>query len=65
MKDKENPMAYPNSPSPTTDRTGEHRVVPTMEARQGESTGHVRYVLHASLALAVIAGVVVYLSFFG
>jgi hypothetical protein len=42
----------------------EHRVVPTDDARQGESTGHVRYVLHASLALAVIAGVVLYLVYF-
>jgi hypothetical protein len=42
----------------------ERRVVPTENARQGESTGHVRYVLHASLALAVIAGVVLYLVYF-
>lgn len=42
----------------------ERRVVPTEDVRQGESTGHVRYVLHASLALAVIAGVVLYLVYF-
>lgn len=40
------------------------RVVPTEQARQGESTGHVRYVLHGSLALAVIAGVVLYAIYF-
>jgi len=38
-----------------------HRVVPTKEARQGETSGHVRWVLHISVALAVIAGIVVYL----
>ncbi len=36
------------------------RVVPAEQARQGEATGHVRYVLHISLALAVIAGVILY-----
>ena len=46
------------------ERPGERRVVPAGAARQGESTGHVRYVLRASLALAVIAGVVLYLVYF-
>ncbi|MBV9044975.1 MAG: hypothetical protein JO348_00075 [Alphaproteobacteria bacterium] len=58
-------MAYPNSPTTAHDNAGDHRVVPTMEARQGESTGHVRYVLGTSLALALVAGVVIYLGFFG
>jgi hypothetical protein len=40
------------------------RVIPTELARQGESTGHVRYVLQASLALAVIAGIVLYAIYF-
>jgi hypothetical protein len=35
-------------------------VVPVERARQGESTGHVRYVLHTSLALAVAAGVALF-----
>ena len=48
-------MAYPQTPSPS-----EHRVVPTDQARQGESTGHVRYVLAGSLALAVLAGLLLY-----
>jgi hypothetical protein len=51
-------------PYPTTDDTGTRRVVPTDRARQGESTGHVRYVLHVSLALAVLAGVVLYVIYF-
>ncbi len=46
-------MAYPQTPS-------EHRVVPTEHARQGEATGHVRYVLASSLVLAVLAGVFLY-----
>ena len=33
------------------------RVVPADRARQGEATGHVRYVLAGSLTLAVLAGV--------
>ncbi|HWD27533.1 MAG TPA: hypothetical protein VG387_10235 [Rhizomicrobium sp.] len=40
------------------------RVVPTEQARQGETSGHVRYVLHISLALAVIAGVVIWSVYF-
>jgi len=36
-----------------------------VEARQGVVTGRVRRVLHISLALAVIAGVIIYFSFFG
>ena len=43
-------MAYPVTETP-------RRVVPTDDARQGESTGHVRYVLASSLVLAVMAGV--------
>lgn len=39
-------------------------VVPKDEARQGEATGHVRYVLMTSLALAIIAGIVLYSAFF-
>jgi hypothetical protein len=41
-----------------------HRVVPTQEARQGETTGRVRTVLHISLAMAVVAGVALYLLYF-
>jgi hypothetical protein len=40
-----------------------HRVVPAQDARQGESTAHVRYVLQAGLALAVIAGVLLLVYF--
>jgi hypothetical protein len=36
----------------------------TQEARQGKELGVMRYVLHISLALSVIAGIVVYTIFF-
>jgi hypothetical protein len=39
-------------------------VLDAQEARQGKELGVMRYVLHISLALAVIAGVVVYAIFF-
>jgi hypothetical protein len=51
-------MAYPIQEAP-----GQKRVVPTDQARQGESTGHVRYVLGGSLALAVIAGIILYMIY--
>ena len=34
------------------------------EARAGQKLGVMRYVLHISLALAVIAGIVIYAVFF-
>ena len=34
------------------------------EARQGKELGVMRYVLHISLALAVVAGIVIYAIFF-
>jgi len=34
------------------------------EARQGKELGVMRYVLHISLVLAVIAGIVLYAMFF-
>ena len=42
-------MSMPSDSTP-------HLVVPKEDARQGESTGHVRYVLGGSLALAIVAG---------
>ena len=36
----------------------------TDEARQGAETGTVRWVLHISLGLAIIAGIIIYFSFF-
>jgi hypothetical protein len=54
---KETMMALPQSETPK-------RVVPTEQARQGEATGHVRYVLGSSLVLAVVAGVVLYAMYF-
>ncbi len=39
---------------------GEHKELTTNEARGGETTGSVRYVLGISLALAVIAGIILY-----
>jgi hypothetical protein len=41
-----------------------HTVLNAQEARQGKELGVMRYVLHISLALAVIAGVVLYTIFF-
>ena len=43
---------------PATDT--QKRVVPAQDVNQGESTGRVRTVLHISLALALIAGVVIW-----
>lgn len=39
-------------------------VLSAEQARQGKELGVMRYVLHISLALAVIAGVVIYTIFF-
>ena len=39
-------------------------VLNAQDARQGKELGVMRYVLHISLALAVIAGIVVYAIFF-
>ena len=41
-----------------------HKDLSTDEARQGVELGSVRWVLRISLALAVIAGLVIYFSFF-
>jgi hypothetical protein len=39
-------------------------VLNAQQARQGKELGVMRYVLHISLVLAVIAGVVIYAIFF-
>ena len=46
--------------------TSEHgrTVLSAQEARQGTELGVMRYVLHIALALAVIAGVVLYAIYF-
>ena len=36
----------------------------TTEARQGVETGTVRWVLRISLGLAILAGLIIYFSFF-
>jgi hypothetical protein len=41
-----------------------HTDLNTNEARQGAETGTVRWVLRISLGLAVLAGIVIYFSFF-
>jgi hypothetical protein len=41
------------------------KTISAQEARQGKELGVMRYVLHISLALSVIAGVVIYLVFAG
>lgn len=42
----------------------EPKTLSAQDARQGKELGVMRYVLHISLALAVIAGIVVYAIFF-
>ena len=44
--------------------TNDRKDLNTVEARQGVETGTVRWVLRISLGLAVIAGLVLYFSFF-
>jgi len=39
-------------------------ILSAQDARQGKELGVMRYVLHISLALSVIAGVVLYAIFF-
>ncbi len=46
-----------------TDHSTPKRVVPTEQARQGETSGHVRWVLRISLGLAVLAGIVLLVVF--
>jgi hypothetical protein len=46
-----------------TTRDG-HKELNAQEARQGAETGTVRWVLHISLGLAVLAGIIVYFTFF-
>lgn len=41
-----------------------HVVLEPQEARQAEKLGVMRYVLAISLTLAVLAGVIIYASFF-
>jgi hypothetical protein len=43
--------------------TDNHKDVSAQAARQGAETGTVRWVLRISLALAVLAGAVIYFSF--
>ena len=46
------------------DKVHDHVEVSTNEARQGEGSRRVNWVLTASLTLAVIAGIAVYFSYF-
>jgi len=41
-----------------------HTELNAQEARGGAETGTVRWVLHISLGLAVVAGIIVYFIFF-
>ncbi len=43
----------------------DHKELSANQARQGVETGTVRWVLHISLILAVLAGVILYWIFFG
>jgi len=42
----------------------EPKTVTAQDARQGKELGVMRYVLHISLALSVIAGIILYVIFF-
>jgi hypothetical protein len=42
----------------------EHTDLSATEARQGKELGSVRWVLRISLGLAVLAGLIIYFSFF-
>jgi len=42
----------------------EPKEISAQDARQGKELGVMRYVLHISLALAVLAGIIIYFSFF-
>ena len=44
--------------------TDGHKDISAQDARQGVETDTVRWVLRISLALAVLAGLVIYFSFF-
>jgi len=44
--------------------TENRKDISTQDARQGAETGTVRWVLRISLGLAVLAGLVLYFSFF-
>jgi hypothetical protein len=59
--------AYPKTAPAYHDPADENRpgaVLTTQESRQGETSGHMRYVLGWSLALAIIAGAMLYVNFF-
>ena len=43
---------------------GNHTELTANEAREGETTGHMRYVLGISLILMVIAGIVFFIIYF-
>jgi hypothetical protein len=49
----------------STGMTDDHKELSATQARQGVETGTVRWVLHISLGLAILAGVILYLIFFG
>ena len=44
--------------------TDDHKELSTEAARQGVETGTVRWVLRIGLGLAVLAGLILYFSFF-
>jgi hypothetical protein len=45
--------------------TDEPKTLSAQDARQGKELGVMRYVLHISLALCVLAGVILYVIYFG
>jgi hypothetical protein len=44
--------------------TDGHKELDAQDARQGAETGTVRWVLHISLGLAIVAGIIIYFTFF-
>jgi len=49
--------------TPMTQHSTPKRVVTAEQARQGETSNHVRWVLRFSLALALVAGVGLWIAF--
>ncbi len=45
--------------------TDEPKTLTAQDARQGKELGVMRYVLQISIGLSVLAGIVIYLVFFG
>ncbi len=59
------PWKYGNPHNDPADESRAGTVLTTQEARQGETSGHMRGVLAGSLALSILSGAILYVTFFG